>query len=147
MKIIAPIRLLAFLILVSVIIPLNAQVLDVIITDIRNTDGRLCIAIFDNNLDYQNETALLTAYIDKETLLRDTVHIEIPIWPGTFGISVLDDEDGDEKMRFSFWGIPREGFGFSNYVLKSSRRPQFDDFSFSVNENEKVAVSVKMKYF
>ena len=67
MKIIAPIRLLAFLILVSVIIPLNAQVLDVIITDIRNTDVRLCIAIFDNNLDYQNETALLTAYIDKET--------------------------------------------------------------------------------
>lgn len=103
MKIIAPIRLLAFLILVSVIIPLNAQVLDVIITDIRNTDGRLCIAIFDNNLDYQNETALLTAYIDKETLLSDTAHIEIPIWPGTFGISVLDDEDGDEKMRFSFW--------------------------------------------
>ncbi|HQB23820.1 MAG TPA: hypothetical protein PL119_05185 [Bacteroidales bacterium] len=79
MKIIAPIRLVAFLILIGVKVPLNAQVLDVIITDIRNTDGRLCIAIFDNNLDYQNETALLTAYIDKETLLSDTAHIEIPI--------------------------------------------------------------------
>jgi len=141
------VRSVAFLGFLCVFIPLHAQILDVTITNIRHSEGRLHLAIFDNDCDYNKENPVLTKHIDKDTLLCDTAQIEIPITPGTYALSVLDDEDGDGKLRFSFWGIPREGFGFSNYIHKGSRKPHFNDFSFSVHENERVAILVQMKYF
>lgn len=140
-------RLVILLVCVCVFVPLHAQILDVTITNIRDSEGRLHLAIFDNDCDYNKENPVLTKHIDKDTLLCDTAQIEILITPGTYALSVLDDEDGDGKLRFSFWGIPREGFGFSNYIHKGSRKPHFNDFSFSVHENERVAILVQMKYF
>ncbi len=140
-------RWVVFLLFLCVFVPLHAQILDVTITNIRDSEGRLHLAFFGNDCDYNNENPLLTKYIDKETLLCDTAQIEISIAPGTYALSVLDDEDGDGKLRFSFWGIPREGFGFSNYIHKGSRKPHFNDFSFSVHENERVVILVQMKYY
>jgi uncharacterized protein (DUF2141 family) len=46
----------------------------------------------------------------------------------------LDDENSTGKMEYNMFGIPREGFGFSNYYHKGLLKPHFDAFSFSVKK-------------
>ena len=115
---------------------IKAQVLEITISNVQNTSGRLCIAIFDNDHNYREEKPFAARYLDKDTLMCTTVKVDIPVCPGTYGLTVLDDEDGNEKLTLNFLGIPKEGFGFSNYTLKGLRRPHFDHFSFTVNRDE-----------
>ena len=46
----------------------------------------------------------------------------------------------------SLIGIPKEGFGFSDYYHSTLKRPKFDDFKFTVNEDQTKRILVKIKY-
>jgi len=59
------------------------------------------------------------------------------------GFVILDDENG--KMNYLL-KIPREGFGFSNYLHKGIKVPTFNDFSFTVEKNKTIEINVTMKY-
>jgi len=48
-------------------------------------------------------------------------------------------------MDYNMVGIPKEGFGFSNYYLSGFSKPKLKDFTFTV-ENGSVQVSCKMRY-
>jgi uncharacterized protein (DUF2141 family) len=50
-------------------------------------------------------------------------------------------------MEYNFLGLPRKGFGFSNYIHKGIHRPSFNDFSFVINKNETKVITVQLKYF
>lgn len=126
---------------------LEAQTLNVTISGIRGNKGRLCAVLFESHSDYLNENACLIYYVDKSNLSCDTCLVNIPFRPGTFGLTVLDDADGNGKMKYNFIGLPKEGFGFSNFYLTGFKKPSFDDFSFIVKENDLTRINVSMKYF
>lgn len=46
--------------------------------------------------------------------------------PGNYAFTVLHDEDGDEKMKTSFLGIPAEKYGFSNNPKIYFTPPSFE---------------------
>ena len=72
--------------------------------------------------------------------------IKLKLKPGVYGISVLDDENKDGEMKYNWFGIPKEGYGFSNFYHTGITKPNFKDFDFIVGEKDKI-VQVKMKYF
>ena len=72
--------------------------------------------------------------------------IKLKLKPGVYGITILDDENNNGKPEYNFIGLPKEGYGFSNFFLRGINRPQFNDFDFVVGKNDK-KVYVKMKYF
>ena len=49
-------------------------------------------------------------------------------------------------MDYNFLGIPKEGFGFSNYYHTGLTKPKLNSFAFEVLENKNTKVEVKMKY-
>ena len=126
---------------------LNAQILDVHITNIRNTKGQLCLAIFADEVGFKTEKTSWALKCCKKDIMNGEFHIQIPIQAGKWGFSVLDDENGTGKMEYNLFGIPREGFGFSNYYQKGLLKPHFDDFSFYVKKNEIKNLIIRMKYF
>lgn len=125
----------------------SSQTLDIKITNIQNRKGQLCIAVFDSQKGFSKEKVYWDTCICKRYNGNNELHILISIKPGKYGLSVLDDENGSAKMEYNFLGIPREGFGFSNYYQKGIRKPTFDDFSFCVGKNETKVLHVEMKYF
>ena len=126
---------------------LCGQTLDVQIKNIRNTKGQLCIAIFADQTGFKAEKTIWEMKYCKKELSTDELRLRIPIKEGKYGLSILDDENENGKMNYGFLGIPREGFGFSNYIHKGIKVPNFSDFSFCIKKNEKIEILVLMKYF
>jgi len=50
-------------------------------------------------------------------------------------------------MEYNFLGIPKEGFGFSDYYHTGITRPKFDDFRFTVVQGQDIKIKVRMRYF
>lgn len=132
-------------VLLFVTLSINAQTLTIEITNIRNSGGNIAFAVFSNNTNFDNEKTYFEEIYPKTNLLNETMIIELELKPGVYGISVLDDEDKDGEMKYNWLGIPREGFGFSNYYHRGIFKPGFEDFDFIVSEKDKI-VQVKMKY-
>ena len=126
---------------------LCGQTLDVQIKNIRNTKGQLCIAIFADQTGFKAEKPVWEMKYCKKELPTGELRLRIPIKEGKYGLSILDDENENGSMNYVFLGIPREGFGFSNYIHKGIKVPNFSDFSFSIKKNEKLEILVVMKYF
>jgi uncharacterized protein (DUF2141 family) len=55
---------------------------------------------------------------------KATVKLELP--PGRYGIAVLHDENSNHKLDRNFFGIPKEGFGFSKNPKVRLTAPSFD---------------------
>ena len=70
---------------------------------------------------------------------------EFSLPPGVYGFVFVDDEDNNGEMTNRKIGIPKEGFGFSNFYLKGMKKPKFSDFSFILNEKTK-PMQVRLRY-
>lgn len=127
-------------------ISVNAQVLTIEISGIRNSKGNIAVAVFTDNTSFNKEETYFEEMYPKTSLLNKNMIVELMLKPGVYGISVLDDENEDGKMKYNIFGIPKEGFGFSNFYHTGIFKPDFEDFRFKVNEND-TTVYVKMKYF
>ncbi len=113
------------------------------ITHIRNTKGRIQLQIYKDQASFAKETPWRTKLIAKQDLKGSTMNYTIPgLAEGTYGIAILDDENRNTEMDYSFL-VPKEGFGFSNYYHTSWSRPGFDDFKFQVKEDTDVTIKVR----
>lgn len=74
------------------------------------------------------------------------MNVKFDLPPGTYGLALLDDENNDDKMNYSFIGLPKEGFGFSNYYLSGLFKPKFEVFKFTVLKDQKQKVQMKIRY-
>jgi len=68
------------------------------------------------------------------------------VFPGSFAITVFHDEDGDTELRENFFGIPKEGIGFSRNVRPRFRAPRFGEAAIVLRPAEEHVVEIKMLY-
>ncbi len=102
-------------------------------TDIRSNIGNIVAGIYDNEDQWINEPSRSYSWA-KETLVSGSMTVEIPDLPyGTYAISVLDDEDMNEEMKY-FMGLPREGWGMSNNPsFRKIKAPSCDKCTFELD--------------
>lgn len=136
-----------FCISLAVVAPLQAQILNVHIKGIRSTTGQLCVAIFSDESGFKNEKTVWEMKYPKDTIKNGEFRLNIQLKAGKYGLSVLDDENGNGKMNYNILGIPQEGFGFSNYYHRGIKVPSFNQFSFYLEKEETSEIKVVMKYF
>lgn len=56
--------------------------------------------------------------------------------PGTYAFSLLHDTNGNKVMDKSFFGLPEEGYAFSNNFKPVLSAPNFDDCAFQIEPGE-----------
>ena len=125
---------------------LSAQTLEVSVSNIRNTNGQLCVAIFKSKEDFKTEIPFWEKNYSKAEIENKTCKLIIPIPFGEYGLSVLDDENNDGRINYNIVGFPTEGFGFSNYKHRGIRKPHFKQFIFRVEDNQTTLIHVIMTY-
>lgn len=125
-----------------------AQTIQLEITGLRNQKGQVCVGIFKCNASFRAEKPYWNNCFPKRNFLRnDTLRVNITLEkPGIYGLSILDDENNDVEMQMNILGFPLEGFGFSSFVLKGLRRPNFSHFAFELSRNEKKRINIRMQY-
>jgi uncharacterized protein (DUF2141 family) len=117
--------------------------IQVTIKGIKRTDGTVRVGLFN-----EKENFLKSAWKGQVVkVLKETVVVVFENVPnGVYALSVIHDENQNEKLDSNLIGIPREGFGFSNNATGSFGPPAFEKASFAIN-NENKALSIDLKYF
>ncbi len=115
------------------------------ITGIRSTKGKIVIAVFRDQQGFDQEKAWKNFVFDKNSISNRNMTVAIKLDPGTYGLTLMDDENANGKMEKNFIGIPKEGFGFSNFFLQKMKKPVFDDFKVQLKADQN-KVDIKVKY-
>ena len=106
------------------------------------------MGIYKDDVSFDKEIAYKKAQAFKTKISNGTLVVEVKLEPGKYGISLMDDENFNGKMDYNFIGIPKEGFGFSNYYHSGLTKPKLNSFEFEVIENnwlKLVSLSIKIK--
>ena len=101
------------------------------ILDIRNSTGTVACALFESSAGFPTEflrsaTNVMVIKIRKSQA-RCTFE-DIP--PGTYAIGVIHDENMNGELDANRFGIPTEGYGFSNDARALLGPPAFGAASF-----------------
>ena len=65
--------------------------------------------------------------------------------PGTYAVAIYHDENGNKKFDKNFFGLPTEGFGFSNNPGILFGPPDHDEAAFEVGDTP-VTVHIDVTY-
>jgi len=135
-----------FLLLVLPATTINAQDVEVTITGIRNTKGKMGLGVFRDNETFKKEKAYRELQFEKKDVSSGEMKVKFDLPPGTYGIALVDDENSDGEMEYNRLGIPKEGFGFSDYYHKGLKKPKFDSFKFTLDKGQKKGIKIRVRY-
>jgi uncharacterized protein (DUF2141 family) len=120
----------------------SQSTIEVTVTNIKELKGTIRVALFTQSEDFPNNKPV-KGQIVKITGKTMKVGFE-NVAAGIYAISVIHDENENEKLDTGFMGIPKEGFGFSNDAMGTFGPPKFKEASFSIPEIK--AASITLKY-
>lgn len=117
--------------------------LTVTVKNIRSKKGRIQLQVYRNQTSFGAETPYKQVYVSKADAQDHNLTYKFKdLKPGTYGLALLDDENSNKKMDYS-WLIPTEGFGFSDYYHTGWSKPKFHQFKFSFTEDKKVSIKIR----
>lgn len=116
----------------------------VVISNIREERGLIQLQIYRDQSSFAKEKPYRNFFYEKKGKVKDgkmTILLEnLP--SGTYGLAMLDDENGNRKMDYSLM-LPTEGFGFSDYYHTGWSRPLFDSFKFVLKGDYKTLMKIR----
>ena len=114
----------------------------VTIDGLRNQNGYVAVALHNGESDFPDDEAFQSQYVEVSKGAIEVVFEDVPA--GEYAVAVMHDENGNEEMDFNEYGMPLEGFGFSNEAKAEMGPPGFDEASFSAKED--VEEYIEMMY-
>jgi uncharacterized protein (DUF2141 family) len=116
------------------------------ILNIRNSTGAVACALFESPAgfpyDFLHSATNIMMIKIKDTQARCDF-ADIP--PGRYALAVIHDENMNGKLDANRFGIPTEGYGFSNDATALLSAPSFRAASFPY-DGQNVALTITLNY-
>ena len=120
--------------------------IEIRLTGLRSTQGKVSVNLFNSKEGFPDDPMKSFGWKTVK-IVPDTVVIVFEDLPyGNYAVSVLHDENSNGKMDKNFFGIPKEGFAFSNNYAPRLKSPSFSDARIVLKEPKKRA-ELKMLYY
>jgi len=113
------------------------------ITEVRSGKGKILLSVFRDSKSFDDEKPYKNFVFDKKSLSKGSMSVICNLEPGTYGFTLVDDEDNSNDLDKNMIGMPKEGFGFSNFFLEKLQKPSFDEFKFDLKANRTISIRVK----
>ena len=113
--------------------------------DLRSSDGLVTVEWFDDN---PKGFVKKLGRLERIRVGAADNQAEACFWvagPGTYAIALYHDENGNKKFDKNFFGIPTEGFGFSNNPKVYFGVPDHSEAAFAV-DSEPVELKINVQY-
>ena len=107
----------------------NAAELTVIISGATPAKGQFLVSVFNSQVNWMKNSHMQ----DVVAVTSDgsgRAALDVP--PGSYGIAIIHDANGDGKINTNALGIPTEAFGFSNNAKAGFGPPGFRRAVFDV---------------
>lgn len=113
------------------------------ISGIRSSKGNILINIFRSTEEYEQQQPFKTLTFDKTNLQNGELNLRVKVAKGVYGFTMIDDENGNGKLDKNMIGMPKEGFGFSNFYMEKLKKPAFDQFKIDLSQAQGFTIRVK----
>jgi uncharacterized protein (DUF2141 family) len=93
------------------------------VKNIKTQKGSIRVGLFDNEKDFLKkavEGKVVPASGSEVVVVFENLK------PGTYGLSVIHDENENGELDTNFVGIPKEGFAFGNNATGTFGPPGFE---------------------
>ncbi len=117
-----------------------ASDINIDISNIKNNTGNLMIGLFSSK-----DTFLTNKYKGLKLKAKvNSIRCKFENIPnGTYAIAVYHDENMNHKLDKNFFGIPKEGYGFSNNAKPMFGPPSFEKAQFKLDGNYHAQINMK----
>ncbi len=116
-----------------------AQTLTVEISGIKNDQGKILLQLFDSNENYQSNKAYSANMIKAK---QGIVSISFNnLSAGEYAIRYFHDENDNGQLETNLFGMPVEGYGFSNNAKADFGPAAFDDMKVTITDKNLVTHS------
>lgn len=119
------------------------QKTEIKITGIKSPRGKIIVQVFKDQLSYDDQKPCKRFVFDKQGMADGILPVKLELEPGIYGFTLVDDENGNGKIDKNFMGIPKEGFGFSNFFMEKMKKPTFEDFKVDLKTAPNIVLKVK----
>ena len=103
--------------------------------------GLVCIAVYTSSETFLTSQFTLSHCKSPD---QNTIVMLLPT-PGKYAFTALHDADNNERLSKNFFGIPKEGFGFSNNPRILFGPPKFESVSTYISNASDIWIH--MRYF
>jgi uncharacterized protein (DUF2141 family) len=115
----------------------------VTVSEITNSHGHVRLALCTR----QTFLGSHCPYVASAPARIGSVRLSIQgVPPGEYAVQAFHDEDDSGRIRLSLFGIPEEGFGFSNDPAIRIGAPRFSDASFRLAPGG-AQISLRLRHF
>jgi uncharacterized protein (DUF2141 family) len=116
------------------------------IPNTKNSIGNIACGIFESPEGFPNKflgsaKAIIIWKIQKTQ--AQCAFLDIP--PGTYAIAVIHDENMNGELDTNWFGVPKEGYGFSNTTIDEFGTPAFSAASFSY-DGQNLDLTIRLNY-
>jgi len=108
----------------------------ILVRGFKNTDGQLIVGLYNSAAGYLSEKPYKGEFREisaNEELIKFE---NVPY--GDYAVAVIHDMNNDGKLDKNVFGIPIEGYGFSNNAMDKYGPPSFLQASFVFNGRDEV---------
>jgi uncharacterized protein (DUF2141 family) len=113
--------------------------------ELRSDRGHVLYLLFDHARGFpdQPERSFQQGSLKTDKAQSGFVIKDIPA--GHYALSIIHDENSNNKLDTNILGIPKEGFGFSQNPKIFFGAPSFQKCEFKVESD--VEINIRMKHF
>ena len=116
------------------------------IKNISNSTGVVACAIFESGEGFPDKFMKFASKIMITQIEGEDASFEFSdILPGKYAIAVIHDENYNGKLDSNFFGIPKEGYGFSSGAEVTLSAPSFSDAVF-LYDGGVLQMSISLSY-
>ena len=117
----------------------NATHVDFQINGIKESEGKLYIQIFQGENNYAKGEALMATAVAPQS--DSTVVRFSDLDPGEYALRFFHDENNNGELETNLFGIPTEGYGFSNNAKPNFGPVSYEEIKFAVSADESVVTN------
>lgn len=115
------------------------------LTGIKSSKGQVGILVFTKKDGFPSdwEKAYMQILIPANGGEMEHTFTGLPF--GNYAVSVMHDENQNNKLDTNMLGMPKEGYGVSNNVVGNLSAPKYEDAAFTLQQ-EQYLTEIKLKY-
>ena len=105
----------------------------VVVEGFKNDRGICRLLLYEGEQGFPDDPEYAVFISSFEIKNREAV-FTFMMPPGTYAISILHDENSNEKLDKTWYGKPKEGFGISNNPRVRFGPPKFEEATVQINQ-------------
>lgn len=110
------------------------------IDGIRNNNGYIMVALHDGSSDFPDSDPFMAVEGEAENGSIELVIENLP--EGEYAIALMHDENGNGEFDSTEYGMPLEGYGFSNNPEPQMGPATWSEASFDVEDDQDLYIEL-----